>query len=89
MDTGGTIMLEQAGGGPPLAVKRSPKSIVIEGGFETDDPEIIARIKRDPQYGTGIKEITKEDLRAIKIREDYRKMADEKIASMKEEEVKT
>ena len=73
--------------GIPVAVRTPGRTIVVENGYlETDDQEVIDRIRRDPQFGTTeIREVTEDDEEAIKIRTRKDKEAREEIDKMKEE----
>ena len=72
--------------GIPVAVSNPAKTIEIKAGvYETDDVEIIERIRRDVHFNTpdGIIEITEEEQEAIKIREKKLKEAEEEIKERK------
>jgi len=72
--------------GIPTVVNTQAKEITIPAGmFETKDEELIARIRRDEQFGTarGMVEITEDEQEAIKIREKKNKEADAEIVEIK------
>ena len=80
LKSAGTVVLPNPQG-IPMAVNEAGKVIEVKGGeLVTDDPEVIARIRRDPQFGTEeIIEITEDDEAAIRIRKKKEKEADEEI----------
>lgn len=72
--------------GIPIAVNTPSKTVNIAAGiYETNDPEIIERIKNDIFFNTseGIIEITEEEQEVIKIKERKLKEADEEIKERK------
>ena len=72
--------------GIPVAVNTPSKMVEIKAGiYETDDQEIIDRIRRDIYYNTpeGIIEISEEEQEVIKIREKKSKEAEEEIREVK------
>lgn len=72
--------------GIPMAVSVSAKTVDLKAGvYETNDPEIIERIRRDTYYNTaeGIIEISEEEQEAIKIRTKKSQEADEEIKEVK------
>ena len=72
--------------GIPMAVSTPAKTVEIKAGiYDTDDPEVIDRLRRDTFFGTpdGIIEITEEEREAVKIRAKKDKEADEEIKERK------
>lgn len=76
--------------GIPVAVNTPAKEITIASGiFDTNDQELIERIRRDEHFGIarGMYEITEEEQEAIKIREQKNKEADELIKEAKKKKL--
>lgn len=72
--------------GIPVAVNTPAKTVEMKAGiYETSDPEIIERIRRDIHFNTpdGIIEISEEEQEAIKIRTKKSKEAEEEIKERK------
>jgi len=69
----------------PQYVRTPAKVVKVENGkLETDDQEVIARIRRDLRYGTSeITEVTQEDKEIIAIREEKEKEIQEIIKDKK------
>lgn len=73
--------------GIPVAISEAGKSFTVENGYiNTDDPEIIERLRRDPEYGTAeLREMTVEDEKAILIKKKYDKLAQTEIEKDRQE----
>jgi len=72
--------------GIPVAVNTPSKTVEIPAGvYETNDQEIIERIRRDVYYNTseGIIEISEEEQEAVKIKDKKMKEAEEEIKEVK------
>ncbi len=82
---GNPVILPDAVTGVPTLFTPQVKSFVVEGGsLKTEDPEILARIRKDPEFNTDeIKELSAADEKAMQIRSEYIKMAEAKIAELK------
>ena len=71
--------------GIPVAVTVNAKTIEIKPGiFETNDAEVIERLRRDDKFGIqdGILEISEMEEKAVKIRRKKEKEADEEISKL-------
>lgn len=72
--------------GIPMVVNVSAKVLDLKAGiFETDDQEVIDRIRRDGNYNVidGIMEISEEEQEVLHIRAKKDKEANEEIKEMK------
>ena len=89
LKSAGTVVLPNPQG-IPMVVNEPGKVIEVKNGvLITEDPDVIARIRRDPQFGTEeITEITEDDELAIKIRKKKDKEADEEIETVKKSKKK-
>jgi len=77
--------------GVPTTVKQKGLTVVCgPGNYETDEEEVISRIRADKQFNTPmIREITVRDEKAMAIRSKKLKEAEEEIRKLQKEEAAT